>query len=136
MKHLLSLTGALLIMILSSVQADAAGKKPASKIEFEQTSHDFGNIYEDRGPVTHIFEFTNNGDAPLVIVSATASCGCTKPKYSPEPVRPGKKGTISVTYLPQNRPGEFDKTIKVRTNDPNNKRISLRISGTVIPGKK
>lgn len=135
MKHILSLL-TLMAALLLSVSPEAMAAKPASKIVFDGTTHDFGNIHEEKGPVTHVFEFTNNGDAPLVIISATASCGCTKPKYSPEPVRPGQKGKISVTYVPQNRPGEFDKTIKVRTNDPGNKRLSLRISGTVIPARK
>lgn len=109
--------------------------KGTAQISFAQKTHDFGNIPEDGGAVTCEFDFTNTGDAPLVIVSATASCGCTQPKFPAEPVKPGKTGKITVKYLPQNRPGEFDKTIKVRTNAKNAKKVSLRISGTVIPAK-
>jgi hypothetical protein len=72
----------------------------------------------------------------LVIVSATASCGCTKPVYPTDPIKPEKKGKLKVTYNPSGRPGEFNKTIKVRTNAPKSKRVSLKITGTVIPAKK
>jgi hypothetical protein len=99
-------------------------------------THDFGTIQEAKGQVSYEFEFENSGDKPLVIVSATASCGCTKPVYPTDPIKPGKKGKLKVTYNPSGRPGEFNKTIKVRTNAPKSKRVSLKITGTVIPAKK
>lgn len=102
-------------------------------IEFITKSHDFGNISESGGPVTCEFEFVNTGDEPLVIVSANASCGCTRPEFPKKPIKAGKKGVIKVTYLPQERPGEFNKTVRVRTNAKNSKKISLKISGVVIP---
>lgn len=98
-----------------------------------EKSHDFGTIKEDGGAVSVEFPFVNDGDTPLVIISATASCGCTQPKYPTEPIKPGKKGVIKVTYLPQGRPGEFDKLIKVRTNAKNGKKVSLKITGVVVP---
>ncbi len=121
----------LLCMLVATVIGAAAKSAPA--IEFAETEHDFGNIRESAGEVTYVFEFTNTGDAPLVIISATASCGCTRPKYTAEPVRPGEKGHISVTYVPTGRAGEFSKTVKVRTNAPSDKKLSLRISGVVVP---
>lgn len=101
------------------------------EITFPEKEFNFGFIPEDGGPVTHFFEFTNTGDAPLVIISATASCGCTRPSYPTEPIAPGKKGKIKVTFIPEGRPGEFEKVIKVRTNDKESKKISLKIVGTV-----
>lgn len=98
-----------------------------------EKTHDFGTIKEDGGAVSVEFPFVNDGDTPLVIISATASCGCTQPKYPTEPIKPGKKGVIKVTYLPQGRPGEFDKLIKVRTNAKNGKKVSLKITGVVVP---
>lgn len=123
----------LLLCMLVATVIGVVAAKPAPAIEFTQTEHDFGNIRESAGEVTHVFEFTNTGDAPLVIISATASCGCTRPQYTAEPVRPGEKGHISVTYVPTGRPGEFSKTVKVRTNVPSDKKLSLRISGVVVP---
>ena len=61
--------------------------------------------------------FTNIGDAPLVIHQAVASCGCTVPEYTKEPIMPGKKGTIKVTYNGTGKyPGHFKKSITLRTN--------------------
>lgn len=111
---------------------DKDGKASAS-IVFAEKKHDFGNIREDGGPASYEFVFTNEGETPLVIISATASCGCTMPHYPKAPISPGKSGKIRVTYLPKGRPGEFDKSVKVRTNDPKNKKLTLRISGVVVP---
>lgn len=122
------------ILLLMSVVLTSAGKGKAS-VHFSEKSWDFGYIKEAKGPVSHEFEFTNTGDVPLVIISASASCGCTRPDYPTAPVKPGKKGKIKVTYNPSGRPGEFVKDIKVRTNAKNGKRVTLKISGVVIPEK-
>ncbi len=102
-------------------------------VVFDTKSHDFGTIKESDGPVTCEFTFTNTGTEPLVIISANASCGCTRPEYPKKPINPGKSDKIKVTYLPMGRPGEFNKTIKVRTNAERPKSVSLKISGVVIP---
>jgi hypothetical protein len=106
------------------------------RAEFTEVSHDFGTIKEDGGPVTHEFEFKNTGDAPLLIMYASASCGCTRPDYPKKPIEAGKKGVIKVTFLPENRPGEFNKTITVRTNSTKTKKVTLRIKGYVNPSGK
>ena len=111
----------------------AFAQEPA--ITFEDTSHDFGTIAEDGGNVTHEFKFTNTGDAPLMIVNASASCGCTRPSYPKKPVAPGKTDKIKVTYVPVGRPGEFVKTVTVKTNVNKQKTIKLKIKGTVVPKK-
>ena len=101
---------------------------------FEVKSHDFGTIQEAKGPVSCTFEFTNTGDKPLLIIDATASCGCTRPEYPTKPIKPGKKGKIKVTYSPIGRPGAFKKTVKIKTNGKE-RTTTLRIEGTVIPKK-
>lgn len=125
----LRLFSILAAIMVASVAAFAA----SPKIVFSDKAHDFGNIREENGAVSYDFVFVNNGDAPLMIIDAKASCGCTRPAYPTEPIRPGQSGKIKVTYLPAGRPGEFNKTVKVRTNDSENKRVTLRISGVVIP---
>lgn len=112
-----------------ATQQEAKGPQ----ITFAEKDYNFGLVPENGGPVTHFFEFTNTGDAPLVIISATASCGCTRPSYPTEPIAPGKKGKIKVTYLPEGRPGEFVRMVKVRTNVESKaaKKINLKITGTV-----
>lgn len=104
------------------------------KIVFTEKSHDFGNIKEDKN-VSYEFRFVNEGDEPLVILSATAECGCTRPKYPMQPIAAGKEGVISVTFHPAGYKGEFVKEVKVKTNDKKAKTIRLKISGVVIPTK-
>ncbi|MDE6454125.1 MAG: DUF1573 domain-containing protein [Muribaculaceae bacterium] len=136
MKHLRILIAAVLSLGIVWAAAAAGRKDGEPAIKFEERAHDFGEIGAEGGSVSHTFEFTNTGTAPLIVVSATASCGCTRPEYTTEPVRPGKKGRITVTYLPSGQPlGEFSKTIRVRTN-VGSKRETLRIQGVIIPGTK
>lgn len=120
--------------LLLTVTLSASSGEP--NIAFSTKSHDFGNIAEEGGAVSCNFEFVNTGDAPLVIISATASCGCTRPKFPSEPIKPGKTGKITVTYLPAGRPGEFDKTVTIRTNVKKQKKIRLKVSGVVVPKAK
>ncbi len=86
-------------------------------IKFDKTTNDFGTFSENDPVVSCVFNFTNIGDAPLVIHQAVASCGCTVPDYTKEPILPGKTGTIKVTYNGKGKyPGHFKKSITVRTN--------------------
>ncbi len=107
----------------------ASAQKPM--INFASKDFDFGKIKEADGSVTHVFEFTNKGKAPLVVNRVQASCGCTTPTWTKEPIANGKKGSITVTYNPAGRPGAFTKTITVFSNDSVNQ--VLIIKGEVIP---
>ena len=122
----------LLTVCMVAISAVADGKQ--AEATFTVKSHDFGTIKEEGGPVSCTFEFTNTGDKPLLIIDATASCGCTRPEFPTKPIKPGKKGKIKVTYSPIGRPGAFKKTVKVKTNGKE-RTISLQIEGTVIPKK-
>lgn len=107
----------------------------SSKIVFEKSEHNFGNIQEVDGDASCEFKFTNDGDAPLIITRATSSCGCTAPKYPKEPIAPGESGVISVTYHAKGRPGGFSRNVTIYTNNADEK-IVLRIVGNVIPEVK
>ena len=88
-----------------------------AEIKFDQTVHDFGKFSEKAPKVSCAFSFTNNGDKPLVINQAVASCGCTVPEYTKSPIAPGAKGEINVTYNGTGKfPGHFKKSITVRSN--------------------
>jgi len=102
------------------------------KISFNENEHDFGTIGEKDGSVTFDFVMTNNGNDPVIISNAQASCGCTRPVWTKEPIEKGKTGTISVTYNPLGRIGEFNKPITVYTNQ--NTPLYLKIKGTVVQG--
>ena len=101
-------------------------------IRFEQTEHDFGRVNEEGGPITHQFMFTNTGDAPLIVSSVKASCGCTTPSWTREPIAPGEQGAIDAQYNPKNRPGAFKKSVTVTSNATPPTQI-LYIQGTVAP---
>ena len=130
MKKTIMILLAAVVLIAANVEA----KKKTPVIEFKETAYNFGTIPEKKGPVTHEFTFVNTGDAPLVIVDATAECGCTTPEYSPAPVAPGKEGKIKVSYNPLGRPGGFTKKVTVRTN-AKPKKSYLLIKGVVNPNK-
>lgn len=113
-----------------------ASAQNAAEIKFEKTTHDFGTFSEDDPVVNTTFTFTNIGNAPLVIHQAIASCGCTIPEYTQEPVMPGKKGTIKVTYNGTGKyPGHFKKSITLRTN-AKTEMIRLFIEGEMTPKTK
>ena len=88
-----------------------------AEIKFDKLTHNFGTFSEKEGTVTCVFNFTNVGDQPLVINQAVASCGCTVPTYTKEPIKPGESGQIKVTYNGAGKfPGHFKKSVTVRTN--------------------
>lgn len=130
MKKIIAIVIALTVMIAVGAEA----KKKQAEIKFAEITHNFGTIPEKGGTVSHTFTFTNTGDANLVIVDAKADCGCTEPQYSEKPIAPGKQGKVKVTYNPLYRPGSFTKVITVTTNGKQ-KKVRLKITGTVQPGK-
>ncbi len=102
-----------------------------AKIVFDELEHDFGDFKETDGDQTATFKFTNTGEAPLVLNNVTASCGCTTPQWTKEPVAPGSTGEIKVSYNPKNRPGSFTKSVTVRSN-ADKPTVILRIKGCVV----
>ncbi len=105
------------------------------KIVFEEMSHNFGSFKESDGSQKTTFKFKNEGNAPVVLSNVRASCGCTTPKWTKEPVAPGESGSIDVSYNPKNRPGSFNKSVTVSSNAENGT-VVLRISGKVEPREK
>jgi hypothetical protein len=122
----------LLLVTLLMVGLHAVAKNEAT-ISFQTKSHDFGQLSEEQGSASVNFLFTNTGNSPLVIYKAVASCGCTTPVYSKEPIAAGASSSIKVTYNTTGRPGAFHKTITIYTNDPDAPNILLTIKGTVSP---
>ncbi|MCR5498346.1 MAG: DUF1573 domain-containing protein [Paludibacteraceae bacterium] len=108
----------------------AAFADGAPEIYFEQITHDFGTFPEENGKVSCTFEFKNVGTADLVLQSVKASCGCTTPDWTKEPVKPGETGVVKATYNATGRPGSFTKTITVKSN-AGEKRLTIK--GEVIP---
>lgn len=106
--------------------------KDKGEMKFEKTRHNFGVFAADTAVVTHEFVFTNVGKAPLIIHQANASCGCTVPEYTLEPIMPGEKGKITVTYNGKGRrPGVFRKSITIHNNGRQSP-IRIYIEGEMI----
>ena len=107
----------LLFAMLLFCGINAAMAQNPAEIKFDKVVHDFGKFKEQDAVQSCTFTFTNVGEQPLVINQAIASCGCTVPSYPKEPIQPGKKGEIKVTYNGTGKPfGHFKKSITVRTN--------------------
>lgn len=66
-------------------------------------------------PYRVTFEFTNTGNAPLVVTSVVPSCGCTTAKAPDKPVPAGEKCEIIATYDAAML-GVFSKELAVFTN--------------------
>lgn len=83
-------------------------------IEFDRLVHDFGNIPNNEA-VTTEFELTNTGKADLIIINASASCGCTVPEYQKTPIKPGESSKITVKFQ-TGAEGQQQKTVTLVTN--------------------
>ncbi|WP_435261029.1 DUF1573 domain-containing protein [Tenacibaculum sp. nBUS_03] len=105
----------------------------AQEFKFEEETINYGKITQG-SEGTRTFEFTNIGDAPLVIKEIKSTCGCAVPKKPEKPIMPGKKGQIQVSY-DTNRPGSFSKAVTIYSN-AKNKRTMIKIKGFVSKLKK
>ena len=130
-KCLFLLAGLLVVNCLASAQNLNIENNPVlTPIE---SVYDFGTIGENDGYAEHIFKFTNTGTAPLIINKVTATCGCTRPEWSQEPIEPGKEGFIIITFNPKGRLGPFSKVATVYSNENYGyKRHNLTIKGNVV----
>lgn len=104
------------------------------KIEFKAADNtiDYGKIYKGVDSGLRVFEFTNTGDAPLIIENVQSTCGCTVPTKPKEPILPGKTGKIEVKY--NMATGPIRKSITVESNAVNYEggKIHLKIKGEVL----
>ncbi|MBQ8362164.1 MAG: DUF1573 domain-containing protein [Bacteroidaceae bacterium] len=122
------MTMSVVMLVLGVVMALAQTK---AEITFEVTTYDFGTFSENDPKVTCVFKFKNTGNAPLIIHQAVASCGCTVPDYTKQPIKAGESGEIKVTYNGAGRyPGKFRKTITVHSNATNDV-VRLYIKGNM-----
>lgn len=87
----------------------------APVFKFEKEVYDFGEIKEGE-KVTYDFKFKNIGNSPLIISSATATCGCTIPEYPKEPLAPGAEGLIRVVFNSAGKAGMQNKIVSITAN--------------------
>ncbi|WP_369049458.1 DUF1573 domain-containing protein [Tenacibaculum sp. UWU-22] len=101
----------------------------AQEFKFENETINYGKIAVGSDG-KRVFEFTNVGDQPLIISSVRSSCGCTIPKKPKDPIMPGKKGEIEVSYNTK-RIGGFTKNITIFSNAKKQERKVITIKGYV-----
>ena len=107
-----------LFLGLFSMASFAQDEKQA-KITFEVSTHDFGDIHQG-DQVQHVFKFTNNGDAPLVLTNVAVTCGCTAPTWPREAILPGESGEILIKFNSAGKMGMQNKVITIYSNASNN----------------
>lgn len=120
-----------LILLLVVMVAQAQQKVD---LQFDETEFDFGTIREEGGSVSHNFRFVNTGSAPFTVQRVTASCGCTTPEWTHTAVQPQDSGVIRVTFDPTDRPGRFQKGVRVViAGESGTITETLDIFGQVVP---
>lgn len=123
-----------LMLLMTAICAMGADRNP-DVYKFDSKSHDFGTIKASNGPVSHTFMITNTGNTPLVITTVTnGGCGCTTPKWTPEPIAPGKTGKVTIKFDPTGRRGEFNREVRARIETTRKKYTAkLNFSGVIVP---
>lgn len=117
-----------LVAFIGLMGLTLTAQEKAAKIEFKTETVDYGEVTKGADGV-RVFEFTNTGDAPLIISKVSSSCGCTIPKKPEGPILPGKTGEIQVKY-DTNRVGPIRKAITVISNADTPTKV-LKIKGEV-----
>lgn len=97
---------------------------------YENNTVDYGNVNKGSNG-KRIIKIQNVGDKPLIISNINTFCGCTVPQWTTEPIAPGKKGEITVTYNTSNV-GRFSRTITISSNDEKKPNLPVRIEGVVL----
>jgi len=119
----------IVILFVGLLSLGALAQEKVAKIKFKTDTIDYGTIEKGSDGV-RVFEFTNTGDAPLIITDVKSTCGCTIPKKPDGPIMPGETGKIEVKY-DTNRVNPIRKTITV-TSNAETPTVALKIKGEVI----
>ncbi|EID75691.1 DUF1573 domain-containing protein [Imtechella halotolerans] len=121
------------LLFLAAFTVTVSAQNAVAKMEFKTDEIDYGTIQKGSDGL-RVFEFTNTGNAPLVITKINSSCGCTVPEWPKEPIAPGKTGKIQVKY-DTTRVGPIRKTITVLSNSDTPTKV-LKIKGTIIEASR
>jgi len=103
----------------------------APRVTTTEKNFDFGNLYQG-DKVTHVFSFTNDGDAPLEIDKVRSSCGCTAAVASTRTLQPGESGEIRATFDSARFRGPVKKTVYLYSNDPAQKPFEFSLTATIL----
>jgi len=114
---------------LSALLLATCSYAQSGDFKFTEESFDFGMVNEGV-QAQHEFSFTNTGTTPIVISNVRASCGCTTPYWPKDPIAPGAKANIKVSYNSSGRIGTFNKSITITSNAVQSQKV-LYIKGIV-----
>ena len=106
-----------------------------SNIVWLEKNIDLGIIREEEGQKNGEFKFVVAGKTGIVINDVRVTCGCTNVVYPQDYLEKGDTVSIQFSFDPSNRPGKFEKTIKVYFNGIEGPE-RLTFTGTVIGSKK
>ncbi|MFN0201796.1 MAG: DUF1573 domain-containing protein [Bacteroidia bacterium] len=102
-------------------------KAEAPNIQFSEVEYTAQNVIAGE-KVIHAYKFTNTGKSDLVLEYAKGSCGCTVAELKEKVVKPGQTSEINATFDSTGRVGENVKTISVKSNDPDQEVITLKLT--------
>ncbi len=119
-----------IFMVLFSIVSIPAGEQQGPRLTFATDGYDCGNIdYVDVDVKTIAIEFSNTGDAPLVLANVRACCGTRVTQWPAEPILPGEHGAIEVRFRVPNRPHMINRVVSVQSNSADEPRKQFRITG-------
>lgn len=95
--------------------APVVSNQPLTTVALAESNFDFGNIKKGE-KVNHVYEITNTGKNPLVISEVKPGCGCTAPEFTKDPILPGKKGKITLSFDSSSFDGAIQKYADVFAN--------------------
>ncbi|WPR76517.1 DUF1573 domain-containing protein [Algoriphagus sp. NG3] len=105
----------LTVFVLAFAFHANAQEESGAAITFKEKSIDFGDITQG-DKVSHTFELTNTGSAPLIISNVAATCGCTVPSWPKDPIAPGKSAEIKVSFNSAGKMGKQNSVVRVYSN--------------------
>lgn len=111
-----------IIIALSSAFAFKRG----AEFSFLDKNHDFTDTQEGV-LLEHDFVFTNTGDEPILISGYEVACSCTKLTYPEQPVLPGQKGSLHLSFDTEGKYGFQSRKIKVQSNVRKDVKLSFRV---------
>ncbi len=118
----------------TALAQDTAEQVDGAKIEFEESSKNFGDIIQG-DVVEHTFKFVNTGNQPLILSNVLVTCGCTATDWPREPIAAGKSSSITVKFNSRGKSGAQNKIVTVVSNAVNS-REKVSIKSNVLPKKK
>ncbi|MBV7441924.1 DUF1573 domain-containing protein [Weeksellaceae bacterium TAE3-ERU29] len=106
----------------------------APVLVLENNVVDLGDVKAGES-VEKVVKFRNEGKGPLIIKDAKASCGCTVPEYSKEPVPVNEEGELTVKYSAPAYNGHVSKTVTLFTNTVNGDEV-FKVNANIVGGEE